>query len=250
MQRARTSAWTIALAGLLAGGCAAPGAIGWDGAVLGGMDSRAVIELAAHNAKPHFQTAVIEPQEEIPPPALLPPIPDSLPKSSEQLPPPPEEFQQDIRPIGELSTDISVPAGLDLSGAPVELPPDHARAILAQQPAYVRGTALDPAAHAVLPYAPELEFCYQPLFFEEVNVERYGRSLGPLQPALSIVQFYGRIPALPYMMVARQARACSYHAHWTLPGYRAPFERPQPIVRADAGLAETAFVYGMILLVP
>jgi len=187
-------------------------------------------------------------------PPLLPviqrpvPQPESLPSIARNAQPS-GDLNQDIRPIGDLGINIDAPAAFDQAGAPVAMPVNYAAVALAQQPAFTRGTNVD-YSRVALAGGPGLDFCYQPLFFEEVNVERYGRSLGPLQPVLSMAEFYGRMPALPYMMFAQRARTCSYHAHWNLPGYPAPFEYRAPLIRADAAFAETAFIFGLILLIP
>jgi hypothetical protein len=96
-----------------------------------------------------------------------------------------------------------------------------------------------------------MEFCYQPLYFEEVNVERYGRNFGILQPAVSVAHFYSHIPTIPYCVFAQPARRCTYHAHWTLPGYRIPvWERKKPAVSSYGLAAQTAATYGFLLLLP
>jgi len=49
--------------------------------------------------------------------------------------------------------------------------------------------------------APAL--CHDPLYFEEINAERYGNSFGDyLQPFVSAGHFYGTIGLLPLKMVA------------------------------------------------
>ena len=44
------------------------------------------------------------------------------------------------------------------------------------------------------------DFCYQPLFWEEVNLERHGRSAGLFQPAVSATRFFGTLPLLPFKL--------------------------------------------------
>ena len=122
--------------------------------------------------------------------------------------------------------------------------------VLAQDQPFLRGQLIA-AGYEWHPSPQGLNFCYQPLYFEDVNLERYGRSWGCLQPFVSAVHFYSKIPALPYMVFARPARRCTYHAHWTLPGYKIPFREPQPCSPSLAGAAaEVAVAYGIILLIP
>jgi hypothetical protein len=160
---------------------------------------------------------------------------------------------QRIKPLREISLDITPPALLSDQQQPIAPPIDYAAEALpqiaAEQP-FVRGE-FAAAGFDWHPSPASLSFCYQPLYFEEVNPERYGHSFGILQPAVSAVAFYGRIPLLPYMAFARPARRCTYHAHWTLPGYKIPRWEPQPIVPSVTGAAaEMAFIYGLVLLIP
>jgi hypothetical protein len=121
---------------------------------------------------------------------------------------------------------------------------------LAQEQPFTRGDLVE-AGFEWHPSPEGLTFCHQPLYFEEVNLERYGRSWGVLQPAVSVAKFYGRIPALPYMVFAQPARRCTYHAHWSLPGYRIPVREHQPLVPSvHGGASEVAVLYGLILLIP
>jgi len=160
---------------------------------------------------------------------------------------------QRIKPLRDISLDIAPPALLSDQQQPIAPPTDYAAAALPQLAAerpFVRGE-LAAAGFDWHPSAAGLNFAYQPLYFEEVNAERYGHSFGILQPAVSAVAFYGRIPLLPYMAFARPARRSTYHAHWELPGYKIPAWEPQPIVLSASGAAaELAVIYGLVLLIP
>jgi hypothetical protein len=160
---------------------------------------------------------------------------------------------QRIKPLSQISLDILPPTLYGDDRRPLPPPLDYAvddlPRLAAERP-FARGAAAE--AGYVFHSAPTgLEFCYQPLMFEEVNAERYGRSLGVLQPVASMAAFYGRIPLIPYMTFARPARRCTYHAHWTLPGYKIPcWEWQQPNISAAGGAAEIAALYGIVLLIP
>lgn len=67
-------------------------------------------------------------------------------------------------------------------------------------------------------------FCHRPLYFEEINLERYGHNFGPcVQPFVSAAAFFGRAPLLPYMMVADNPHECQYTLGHYRPGSCAPF---------------------------
>jgi len=44
---------------------------------------------------------------------------------------------------------------------------------------------------------------YQPVYFEEINEERYGIHCGLLTPIASFGRFFGRFPLLPYMLITQ-----------------------------------------------
>jgi hypothetical protein len=155
--------------------------------------------------------------------------------------------------IQQISLNIEAPPLRSDNGAPMPGPINYAAQtlpLMAQQQPFTRGELID-YGFEWHPAPVGLEFCYQPLYFEEVNVERYGRSLGLFQPLASAASFYGRIPLLPYMVFAKPARRCTYHSHWTLPGYRIPNREPYDIILSRYGAgAEIAVAYGLILLIP
>lgn len=91
---------------------------------------------------------------------------------------------------------------------------------------------------------------YQPLYFEEANLERYGRSCGRLQPAASALRFFATIPVLPYALTLHHPNQnyfwyWPYEAGWAAPRVRElkPFDR-------KAGLVEAAVLTGLAVLIP
>jgi hypothetical protein len=160
---------------------------------------------------------------------------------------------QRIKSIQQISLNIAPPALLDDAGGSISLPNNiaaQALPLLAEQHPFRRGEFID-YGFDWLPEPIGLEFCYQPLYFEEVNLERYGRSWGLFQPYVSAFHFYRQIHRLPYYMFSQPARRCTYHAHYALPGYRIPCREPKQLYPSVAGaMAESAWVYGMLVLVP
>jgi hypothetical protein len=193
-------------------------------------------------------------------PGQLPSLLTQQPRGQPAPPPEPTDQApgrlatvQRIKSIRDISLNIAAPAVYDDRGAPVTPPADIAAQtlpILAQQRPFVRGEMINYG----FDWQPEpigLEFCYQPLYFEDVNLERYGRSWGIFQPAISAIRFYNQIPLVPYRVFSQPARRCTYHAHWTLPGYRIPSRERPPLHPSVLGAAsETLAVAGLILLIP
>lgn len=92
--------------------------------------------------------------------------------------------------------------------------------------------------------------CHKPLYFENVQLERYGHSWGPaLQPIVSGVHFFTRIPAIPYMMGIQAPNECVYTLGHYRPGSCAPYLiEPIPFTwRAAAlqGAAVSGVVFGL-----
>ena len=66
--------------------------------------------------------------------------------------------------------------------------------------------------------------CHKPLYFEQVQLERYGHDWGPvLQPFVSGAHFFGTIPILPYKMGLQTPNECDYSLGYYRPGSCAPY---------------------------
>jgi hypothetical protein len=66
--------------------------------------------------------------------------------------------------------------------------------------------------------------CHKPLYFEEVQLERYGHEWGPFaQPAISTVHFFGNLAVLPYKMGIHPMNECQYSLGYYRPGSCAPW---------------------------
>lgn len=95
------------------------------------------------------------------------------------------------------------------------------------------------------------EFCYRPLYFQEVNLERYGASHGLWQPIVSGARFFATIPALPYAMTIHRPCVCRYWKHDFPAGRKAPcWEKELPPFDLEAVGVEGLVIYGLILLIP
>ncbi len=94
------------------------------------------------------------------------------------------------------------------------------------------------------------EVPYQPLYFEQVNLERYGRNHGCLQPALSGARFFATIPLLPYAMTVHPPRQ-AYDWHWPYAaGWGAPRVREWSPLHWRGVAVEGAFMAGAAALIP
>ena len=92
--------------------------------------------------------------------------------------------------------------------------------------------------------------CHKPLYFEEVQLERYGHSAGPVkQAALSGVHFFGNIFFLPYHIGLNPPNECQYALGYYRPGSCAPWLLPAtPLSARGARMQLGALVAGLALL--
>jgi len=92
---------------------------------------------------------------------------------------------------------------------------------------------------------------HKPLYFEEVNLERYGHTAGPiLQPVVSSAHFFANIAVLPYKMGVHLPNECQYALGYYRPGDCAPWiTQPVPLSLRGA-LFQAGAVTGAVMLIP
>jgi hypothetical protein len=88
--------------------------------------------------------------------------------------------------------------------------------------------------------------CHKPLYFENVQLERYGHSHGPfLQPVASTAHFFTRLFFLPYNTAINPPNECQYALGYYRPGNCAPWLR-DPIPISLAGVRrQSMFILGI-----
>jgi len=93
--------------------------------------------------------------------------------------------------------------------------------------------------------------CHKPLYFEEVQLERYGHEWGPVvQPALSTVTFFGNLAFLPYKMGIHPPNECQHPLGYYRPGSCAPWTvGPVPISLRGA-MVQAGVVTGLAGALP
>ncbi len=93
--------------------------------------------------------------------------------------------------------------------------------------------------------------CHKPLYFEDVQLERYGHEVGPvLQPLISSAHFFGNMLILPYKMGIHPPGECQYALGYYRPGNCAPYMiQPFPFSLRGAA-AQAGFVSGSVALIP
>jgi len=130
------------------------------------------------------------------------------------------------------------------------VPPDLAAAFFDREPALMQRTGTSRVwADTVEAWeAPAL--CHRPLYFEDEALERYGRSYGLAQPAVSAAHFAGRIAMWPYLAGAFPPHECIYTLGRGRPGTYTPYGVYRPPVSLRGALYEAGAVTGLAYLVP
>jgi hypothetical protein len=87
------------------------------------------------------------------------------------------------------------------------------------------GVAFEPRQWPLITFTWKASaLCHKPLYFEEVQLERYGHSAGPIaEPLLSAAHFFITVPLLPYYMGVDPPQECQYTLGYYRPGDCAPY---------------------------
>ena len=93
--------------------------------------------------------------------------------------------------------------------------------------------------------------CHKPLYFEEVQLERYGHTLGPFsQPIFSGAHFFLNIAVLPYRMGINPPKECQYALGYYRPGNCAPWLLHPIPLSARGALFQTGAVLAPVFALP
>ncbi len=92
--------------------------------------------------------------------------------------------------------------------------------------------------------------CYDRLYFEEKNSERYGWDLGVIQPFVSAGAFYWDLATLPYHIWTRPLQCYECNTGYCLPGDPVPYLLYPPELSLTGTLAEAATVAGLVAIFP
>ncbi len=95
------------------------------------------------------------------------------------------------------------------------------------------------------------ELCHKPLYFEDVNLERYGHTHGPLlEPVVSSAHFFANIAVLPYKMGVHLPHECQYALGYYRPGNCAPWIKPPVPLSVRGALFQGAAMAGVYGIIP
>lgn len=93
--------------------------------------------------------------------------------------------------------------------------------------------------------------CHQPLYFEDVQLERYGHEWGPVvQPVASSLRFFGDIAVLPYKMGIHPPTECQYPLGYYRPGSCAPWTLGPIPISLRGAVEQAKVVTGAVFILP
>jgi tetratricopeptide (TPR) repeat protein len=158
---------------------------------------------------------------------------------------------QGFRAIGRTSLSIT-PKLVDSDGERRLLPERRAYRRLSQVPVvkHTVGYSRDWMPLSYSWEAPQLK--YNPLYFEDAQLERYGNEVCILQPFLSGARFYTAIATLPYQMMSEGNSVCHtvYDFGYARPGDCVPYALEVPEFSWTGSLSSGAWVYALIVILP
>jgi hypothetical protein len=95
------------------------------------------------------------------------------------------------------------------------------------------------------------ELMHKPLYFEEVALERYGHTAGPIwQPVISSGHFFANIAVMPYKMGIHPMTECQYALGYYRPGNCAPWQLPAVPLSGRGAFYQAKVVTGSVFLLP
>lgn len=159
---------------------------------------------------------------------------------------PVDDATRPFRPITQVTIDAALPPGL-LPGDPgTNLAGEHPL----DQPQFGDARLWGGWADVDFQWAATA-LCHRPLYFEQVNVERYGYTVSPvLQPAISGAHFFLTIPMLPYKVVAQPPHECIYTLGYYRAGSRVPRRWHHVNWDPTAATVEGFVATGLVFLIP
>ncbi len=92
--------------------------------------------------------------------------------------------------------------------------------------------------------------CYDRLYFEQLNSERYGWDLGFFHPIFSAGKFYWDLILLPYHMGTAPCRHYDCNSGYCLPGDPVPLLLYPPDISLTGAVLETTTIVGLYMLFP
>jgi hypothetical protein len=174
------------------------------------------------------------------PAAVLPaPADPQSAEATEVLPP---AYVEWLRPLDQI--DVSNPV------TPGRMPPDGSEELFSQMAEDGAEVTRPDWPQQVLTWVPSA-MVHQPLYFDDVPLERYGQTRHPLfQPLVSGARFFGTFPVMPYKIGVDHPYDLISTLGYYRPGSPAPCVHQTVPFEWDAATLEAAVWTGFVFLLP
>lgn len=153
----------------------------------------------------------------------------------------------EFRSIGELTASSQIgtsnaQAEVTAADRPEDLLPEQEPVFIASGRSFTLWTPASPLQSVSV---------HQPLYFEDVNLERYGTTARPrLQPIGSAAHFLVSAASLPYQMVQQRSGQPYRYSHPYEAGRYGHRERAHPPRDRRAALVQATVIVGLVFLLP
>ncbi|MCA8996381.1 MAG: hypothetical protein KDA80_05345 [Planctomycetaceae bacterium] len=214
------------------------------------LSSPAPFPILAENESPSARPApVIVVPAPSPDPTGVPPEPDLM-TGTAQLPSRPEPPIDDpiFKPISDIQPFESYRPASD------QLPGKEKPTVSIDEPNFVplpsTGSFERPYAHVEYHWAAS-NLHHNPLYFEDVSLERYGHTYPDVvQPFVSVGKFGLQVVGLPYTMMLDKPKSCVYALGYYRPGQCAPYLTYQVPLNLKAAAAAGGIYTGLFFIFP
>ncbi len=156
----------------------------------------------------------------------------------------------DLLLYGRPLTSVSLSSAMlseTLTGDTLKTPDDQAGQILAGFGAYEE---LPAVRYARRNHFNQHPMFFNPLYFEDPNLERCGQGHGCFTELVSVARFFGRVPVVPYMLGAQPPLSCVRSLGDCPTCHTFGCDAYLPPLDKDAAAWQTACTVGLIFLLP
>jgi hypothetical protein len=153
-----------------------------------------------------------------------------------------EQTVEERKTIGELRARITPSEG--------DFPIDHAGPHFADQPIVHHGYGTVRGWNGLSYAWNNTGVCHAPLYFQDLNLERYGYHYGCAQTFVSSVKFVADTALFTYKLVAEPPCDCVYTLGYDRPGNCVPYRCYRLPWRTDAAMVLTGVGVGLFFLAP
>ena len=139
---------------------------------------------------------------------------------------------------------------LDISPSQGAIPVDQAKATFGEHDSQIHHPGTTRPWNATTQYWQASLLCHEPVYFEDINLDRHGFSHGCCQPAISGTKFFTTVAILPYLIGADPPCCEQFVLGENRPGSHACYICQRPRFSLRGASVQASAVTGLIFLIP